>query len=210
MKKPGESYFKHVSLFPDLPFLALTTKSISEQLLKDMGVRSHVELQMVFDRLDDLNWDHVQLVKYLASVQDQLTDSEWDRLKKTPLLPRELADRTTRKQDSSKSLNEEQKTITVKSKQIDLDSAATEEKPESLKQKIVRRLSSASEKPPVLEAIPDDEPFIRFKASALYVPLDVLRQMNLHILDWPRGKWKSASPEGKNHTSQVVLLTYCR
>jgi hypothetical protein len=36
-----------------------------------------------------LNWDHISLVKYLASVQDKLSGKELDQLRNTPLFPRE-------------------------------------------------------------------------------------------------------------------------
>ena len=83
--KPGDAYFKNVTLFPDLPIVRVGNKSISEQFLKDLGVRTHVELQLVFDRLNDLKWDVFQLVKYLASVQDQLSNAELEKLRSTPL-----------------------------------------------------------------------------------------------------------------------------
>jgi hypothetical protein len=88
--KPGETYLKTVTLFPDLPLVQLKNKSsVSAAFLKWLGARTHVDLQVVFDRLGDLNWDHVQLIRYLVSVRSQLSDLELSRLRNTPLVPKE-------------------------------------------------------------------------------------------------------------------------
>jgi len=85
---PSESYFKNVTLFPDLPSIVLSNpKNVSESFLRMLGVREHVELRLVFERLDSLNWDHQQLIKYLCSVTSKLNEIEWMRLKETPLFP---------------------------------------------------------------------------------------------------------------------------
>ncbi|KAJ3047161.1 hypothetical protein HK097_000176, partial [Rhizophlyctis rosea] len=90
LRTPQDTYFKTVTLFPDLPTIHLThSKSVADSFLKILGVREHVELQMVFDNLATLKWDHIQLIKYLASVQGKLTDTEVQRLRVTPLFPRE-------------------------------------------------------------------------------------------------------------------------
>ncbi|KAJ1925062.1 hypothetical protein IWQ60_004808 [Tieghemiomyces parasiticus] len=91
-RRPTETYFRNVRLFTDLPIVQLARPAASlDRLLTALGVRTHVNLQLVFDRLDNLNWDHVQLVKYLASVREQLSGPELDKLRQTPLLPREEA-----------------------------------------------------------------------------------------------------------------------
>jgi len=64
LKLPEEAYFPNVNLFEDLPIISLKNpKSVSNTFLKQLGVREHVDLQMIFDRLNTLNWDHIQLVK---------------------------------------------------------------------------------------------------------------------------------------------------
>ena len=54
MRVPQEAYFQSVQLFPDLPHVALPSgqgvKGGLEKLLQALGVRKHVELQMVFNR----------------------------------------------------------------------------------------------------------------------------------------------------------------
>ncbi|TPX34353.1 hypothetical protein SmJEL517_g03025 [Synchytrium microbalum] len=91
MKLPEQAYFKNVTLFADLPSVAFANpKSVSEVMLKAFGVREHVELQTIFDRLGtELGWDHHQLVKYLATIQAKLSNLEFDRLRATALFPRE-------------------------------------------------------------------------------------------------------------------------
>ncbi|KAF9330531.1 hypothetical protein BG006_006519 [Podila minutissima] len=89
MKLPNESYFKSVTLFPDLPVMVFTKQPV-EKLLASMGARKSVELQLVFDRLVNAgSWDHMQLVKYLTSVRDTLSSGEMKRLKATSIFPRE-------------------------------------------------------------------------------------------------------------------------
>ena len=95
MKIPSQSYFNSVSLFDDLPTVHWTNpKSITDLFQKAIGVRDHVELQLVFDRLLDLNWNHTQLIKYLTSVQDKLTTMELARLQGTPMFPKEVCGET--------------------------------------------------------------------------------------------------------------------
>ena len=92
MKKPQESYFSSVNLFEDLAIVHWSQpKTISLAFQKAIGIREHVELQLVFDRLMDLNWKHTQLIKYLSSVKDKLTPMEFNRLKATPMFPKEIA-----------------------------------------------------------------------------------------------------------------------
>jgi len=63
LKLPKQAYFPNVNLFEDLPIINLKNpRSVSNQFLKQLGVREHVDLQMIFDRLNTLNWDHIQLV----------------------------------------------------------------------------------------------------------------------------------------------------
>ncbi|RUS32742.1 hypothetical protein BC938DRAFT_474458 [Jimgerdemannia flammicorona] len=108
MKIPKDAYFNSVKLFDDLPVVLLENpRGVSEKLLTGLGVRKvgcvalefwikyekwewHVELQLVFDRLvADGSWSHVDLVKYLTSIQLTLSSTEQARLKETPMFPKE-------------------------------------------------------------------------------------------------------------------------
>ncbi|KAJ3323119.1 hypothetical protein HDV06_002131 [Boothiomyces sp. JEL0866] len=83
---PSDAYFSNVSLFEDLPKIKFShRKLVSDDFLKSLGVRQHVELQLVFDRIIDLQWDQTQLIKYLGSIQDKLTNKEIHTLRNTPL-----------------------------------------------------------------------------------------------------------------------------
>lgn len=54
MKLPATAYFEHANIFKDLPVVTLpsgtTVKGTIEAVFKAIGVRDHVELQIVFDR----------------------------------------------------------------------------------------------------------------------------------------------------------------
>jgi hypothetical protein len=85
MKLPTQAYLETVNLFDDIPKIAFESKSMNSQFLKHLGVRDHVELQMVFDRIHDLSWDQTQLIKYFGTIVDKLTSQEWKTLKETAL-----------------------------------------------------------------------------------------------------------------------------
>jgi hypothetical protein len=54
MKTPSEAYFSNVDIFHDLPVVNLPSgvqiKSNLERVLADLGVRKHVDLQVIFNR----------------------------------------------------------------------------------------------------------------------------------------------------------------
>jgi hypothetical protein len=90
LKVPSDAYFASVSLFEDLPKLSVECARVtSEGFLKAIGVREHVELQLIFDRLGDLSWDQSQLIRYLASIQDKLSEREWKVLGNSPIFVKE-------------------------------------------------------------------------------------------------------------------------
>ncbi|KAM0748229.1 hypothetical protein T439DRAFT_328208 [Meredithblackwellia eburnea MCA 4105] len=91
---PAETYFANVDLFADLPIVTLpsgaSVKGPMEKVLTALGVRRHVELQLVFTRLlGQGDWSHVELARYLVSVRDTLSNAELDRLRQTQWLPKE-------------------------------------------------------------------------------------------------------------------------
>ena len=54
MKVPREAYFQNAHVFPDLPLVKLPSgvaiKGPLEKVLEALGVRKHVDLQIVFNR----------------------------------------------------------------------------------------------------------------------------------------------------------------
>ena len=93
-RKPDECYVASVSLFEDLPIIMMPSgsavKGPVEKVLLALGVRAHVELQLVFSRLlGSGSWSHSDVVKYLVSIRDTLSPAEVDRLRKTSWLPKE-------------------------------------------------------------------------------------------------------------------------
>lgn len=98
MRRPAESYFPTVKLFDDLPTLKPFAGS-KEKFLSALGVRKTIDLPVVFDRMRNgeaqgtgkPSWNHVDLIRYFASVIDEIPKKDLDRLRETPFLPGEGA-----------------------------------------------------------------------------------------------------------------------
>lgn len=94
MKRPAETYFASVRLFADLPVVH-GLNGVKEKLLVALGVRKTVELGVIFDRLINNSdssdakgpparkWNNVDLIRYLASVRDDIPSNDIQRLKNT-------------------------------------------------------------------------------------------------------------------------------
>ncbi|RDW83937.1 histidine kinase-like ATPase domain-containing protein [Aspergillus mulundensis] len=94
MKRPSEAYFPSVRLFDDLPVVH-GLQGVKEKFLSALGVRKTVELGVIFERLlntpgesDEKSpgqgkWSHVDLIRYLASVSNDIPASDIKRLKDT-------------------------------------------------------------------------------------------------------------------------------
>jgi hypothetical protein len=85
MKVPKEAYFTNVKLFSDLPIIH-GLRNVKDKLLAALGVRKTVELRLVFERLmsdqstTGEKWSHVDLIKYLTSVRDDIPAEDVRRL----------------------------------------------------------------------------------------------------------------------------------
>ncbi|KAI0046331.1 hypothetical protein FA95DRAFT_1398210 [Auriscalpium vulgare] len=158
LKLPEQAYFANVNLFRDLPIVTMPSgvvvKGALEKVLQALGVRKHVELQIVFDRMIKTgDWTILDLVKYLVSVQSTLASEELQRLQHTAAF-----------------VKEEPVAGTV----ANAPSSGTG--------------TPASTRPRVT----------RHKASDLYEPVDIFRELQLPIIDWGRdNKWKPSSEEAK-------------
>nr|ODN97578.1 hypothetical protein L204_02996 [Cryptococcus depauperatus CBS 7855] len=91
-KRPGEAYFEKNLLFDDLPIIAFPKgtliKGNIEKMLLSIGVRKTVDLQLVFSRLiGGGTWSCHDLMRYLVSVKDTLSDEEIKRLRQTAAFP---------------------------------------------------------------------------------------------------------------------------
>ncbi|EJD01998.1 uncharacterized protein FOMMEDRAFT_109078 [Fomitiporia mediterranea MF3/22] len=94
LKQPGEAYFPNAHVFPDLPVVTMPkgsqVKGNLEKVLEALGVRKHVELQVVFDRMIKTgDWTIADLIKYLVAVQQTLSSVEMDRLRQTSCFAKE-------------------------------------------------------------------------------------------------------------------------
>ncbi|KZO98233.1 hypothetical protein CALVIDRAFT_535334 [Calocera viscosa TUFC12733] len=95
MQKPTEAYFATAHIFEDLPVIEFsksvpTSRSNLEKLLLALGVRKHVDLQLVFSKMITTgDWDVSRLVEYLVAVKDTLSTEERTRLRQTAAFPQE-------------------------------------------------------------------------------------------------------------------------
>ena len=91
MRKPADAYFPSVKLFEDLP--TVTVSAVKDKLLVSLGVRKTVDLNLVFERLLNAKepekggpaWSHVELIKYLASVRNDIPRADITKLQNTPI-----------------------------------------------------------------------------------------------------------------------------
>ena len=95
MRKPGESFFPSVKLFEDLPIIEGCEK-VKEKFLVAIGVRKTVDLETIFARLINTSgeggqqkWSHMELIKYLASVQNDIPGSDLEKLRRSRICPAE-------------------------------------------------------------------------------------------------------------------------
>ncbi|KAJ7188459.1 hypothetical protein C8R46DRAFT_1171527 [Mycena filopes] len=95
LKVPEESYFVKADLFRDLPVVTLPSGAVVrtslERVLQALGVRKHVDLQLVFDRMIKTDaWSINELTRYLVDVKTSLTAEEFTRLKNTAAFSKEI------------------------------------------------------------------------------------------------------------------------
>ncbi|KAL0943867.1 hatpase c domain-containing protein [Colletotrichum truncatum] len=95
MKKPTDSFFPSVKLFDDLPVIQ-GCQSLKDKFLSAIGVRKTVDLDTIFSRLlspsaegGAQKWSHMELIKYLASVRDDIPAEDMRKLKETRFCPAE-------------------------------------------------------------------------------------------------------------------------
>ncbi|CAB4474438.1 hypothetical protein RhiirA5_500084 [Rhizophagus irregularis] len=104
MKFPNEAYFENVNLFPSLPTIDFEKPLSVKNLMELFGVRKVVELGLIFNHLNGQgDFDHMQLLKYLASIQNDLDEEEIKILKNRPIWPKE--DLTESKPNGSSNSN---------------------------------------------------------------------------------------------------------
>ncbi|OLN85040.1 Sacsin [Colletotrichum chlorophyti] len=99
MKRPTDSFFPSVKLFDDLPIIQ-GCQSLKEKFLSAIGVRKTVDLDTIFSRLlspsaegGKQRWSHMELIKYLASVKDDIPADDMKKLKETRFCPAEAGEK---------------------------------------------------------------------------------------------------------------------
>ncbi|KAG2336290.1 hypothetical protein BDR05DRAFT_1006008 [Suillus weaverae] len=85
---------KSANIFKDLPVVTFTSggalKGSMEKLLSFVGVRKHVDLQVVFDRMVKTgDWTISDLMTHLVTIQSTLTPDEITELQMTPAFSKE-------------------------------------------------------------------------------------------------------------------------
>ncbi|KIK92678.1 hypothetical protein PAXRUDRAFT_829728 [Paxillus rubicundulus Ve08.2h10] len=96
LQPPELSYFPNanITMFNDLPMVqfpsSMPIKGQMEKLLSFIGVRKHVDLQLIFDRMVKTgDWSIPDLIGYLVQVRDTLTKEELSRLASTTAFTKE-------------------------------------------------------------------------------------------------------------------------
>jgi Protein of unknown function (DUF3684) len=102
MRRPGDAYFPSVKVFDDLPVVT-GLNSVKDKVLVSLGVRKTLELGVVFSRLlsdasrptnagtnEKSQWKHIGLIQYLASVREDIPTADIQRLRDTPICPKEV------------------------------------------------------------------------------------------------------------------------
>lgn len=114
MRKPDESFFPSVKLFDDLPTLE-GCANLKEKFLSALGVRKTVDLDTIFTRLlspapaagdgvAHAKWSHMELIKYLTSVKNDIPAADMKKLRESPLCPAEAGPRGMEPTKGSKRL----------------------------------------------------------------------------------------------------------
>lgn len=100
MKKPGEAFFASVKLFDDLPIVT-SCPGVKEKFFSAIGIRKTVDLETIFSRLlapapgstkeghPTNGTRHMELIKYLASVRDDIPPDDLKRLRESQICPAE-------------------------------------------------------------------------------------------------------------------------
>ncbi|EAQ86008.1 hypothetical protein CHGG_07261 [Chaetomium globosum CBS 148.51] len=114
MRKPNESFFPTVKLFDDLPTLE-GCANLKDKFLSALGVRKTVDLDTIFTRLlspspaagngvAHAKWSHMELIKYLTSVKNDIPAADMKKLRESPLCPAEAGPRGMEPTKGSKRL----------------------------------------------------------------------------------------------------------
>ncbi|KAJ1655938.1 hypothetical protein IWQ61_004405, partial [Dispira simplex] len=155
-RRPSDTYFRNVKLFADLPIVQFQKwTGALDRFLGDLGVRTHVNLQLVFDRLENLNWDFVQLVKYLTSVRTRLSAAEMDKLRQTAFFPARVV------------------SVVPDTPMVKLPAPPS------------GKSGPPAIEAPSKGPEPPQPSIVRYCAADLYAPTEILQSLGLPVLDWP-------------------------
>ncbi|PJF17555.1 hypothetical protein PSACC_02677 [Paramicrosporidium saccamoebae] len=88
LKIPSQSYLEAVKVFGNVSVVSFKERwVVSDSFLIALGVQSHIDVAQIFSKLDHLDWDHRQLIKYLVSIKSQLSSDELGILRAAKVFP---------------------------------------------------------------------------------------------------------------------------
>lgn len=101
MKKPAEAYLPTVKLFDDLPVVSGLTM-VKDKFLVAIGVRNTPDVDVIIDRMfaqveasdgkthdSTGKWNHVDIIRYLASMANDIPSRDIERLRSKAIFPAE-------------------------------------------------------------------------------------------------------------------------
>eukprot|EP01134_Creolimax_fragrantissima_P001871 CFRG1871T1 len=163
---PEATYLPNVSFFKDLPHVKLneTENPVAKNFLLALGVRARVSLELVLERLGELNWNQDSLLSYLANEMSEFSAEEWGRLKTVAFL----------------TADESQSRTSLANVATETDFVA----PPPYSSHPTRRHTSKVGQNGNGQI---GEERRRYKASELFTPIDEHRLLGLDVLEWGNG-----------------------
>jgi hypothetical protein len=129
----------------------------NKNFLKSLGVRDTVDLKLVLERLELLQWDIRDLISFLVKEQSSFTPSDWNLLRTASFLPGVMFLRKSEAPSEGKEEGAAEKSETMeKSKGKEGQKQQWDTKPCGLR-----------------------------KASELFFPHDAVKDLGLPVLYWP-------------------------
>jgi len=110
MRRPQDSFFASVKLFDDLPVIQ-GCNNIRDKFLAAIGVRKTLDLETIFARLfspanveGKKPWSHVELIRYLASVADDIPRADMKKFYEARMCPAEAGPKGQESSQASSTL----------------------------------------------------------------------------------------------------------
>jgi hypothetical protein len=90
MRLPSQVYFPSVTLLP-VPHAAFQlldpNVSIPQPFLEQLGLKNKIEVKIVLENLEKLNWNKLQIFEFLTDSASHLTEEDLKVLQSTKFIP---------------------------------------------------------------------------------------------------------------------------